>query len=314
MNAVRLLTAGLLLMLPAAAGGESPVATRARISAMSGDVAGARQFLKKYRDAAGVTPEYIEGLSWVSRGELAGKQFAAAEATAGEVRKLALTKLGMRRLDTDPNLPVALGAAIEVEAQAAAATGRRDQAVAFLRTEAEKWRGTSIVPRIRKNLNLLTLEGKPAPPLEGGRFVAGPPPRPLEQHRGHPVLLFFWAHWCSDCKNQIAIVRQLQAQYGPRGLEVIAPTRHYGYTAGGEDAPPEVETRYIQAVYQQFYSGLGKVETPLSEKNFESYGVSTTPTLALVDARGVVRMYNPGNADYAALAARVERLLREQRP
>ena len=277
---------------------------------MSGDTAGARKVLKQYRDALGVTPEYIEGLSWVARGELGAKQYAAAEATAGEVRTLALSKLTGRKLDAEPSLPMALGASIEVQAQAAKASGRRDQAVGFLRVEAEKWRGTSIVARIRKNLNLLTLEGKPAPALETSKVVAGPAARSLDQHRGHPVLLFFWAHWCSDCKAQLAVVRQLQAKYGPKGLEVIAPTQHYGYVAGGEDAPVDVETRYIQAVYQQFYASLGKVETPLSERNFESYGVSSTPTLALLDGRGIVRLYNPGNVSYEVLAAKVEAALK----
>ena len=286
------------------------VVYQARVASMSGDSAGARKVLKQYRDALGVTPEYIEGLSWVARGELGANQYAAAEATAGEVRTLVLAKLTGRKLDAEPSLPMALGASIEVQAQAAKATGRRDQAVGFLRAEAEKWRGTSIVARIRKNLNLLTLEGKSAPALETSKVVAGPPAKPLEQHRGHPVLLFFWAHWCSDCKNQLAVIRQLQAKYGPKGLEVIAPTQHYGYVAGGEDAPLDVETRYIQAVYQQFYASLGKVETPLSEKNFESYGVSSTPTLALVDGRGIVRMYNPGNVSYEVLAAKVEAALK----
>jgi thiol-disulfide isomerase/thioredoxin len=286
---------------------------QARLSSMSGDTDGARQVLKQYRDARGTTPEYVEGLSWVARGELAGKQFAAAEATAGEVRKLALSKLGARRLDAEPSLPTALGASIEVQALSAVASGRRDQAVAFLRQEAEKWHGTSIVARIRKNLNLLTLEGKPAPALETSKFLAGPPPRPLEQHRGHPVLLFFWAHWCSDCKNQIAVIRQLQQTYGPKGLEVVAPTQHYGYVAGGEDAPVDVETNYIKTVYQQFYSGLGNVETPLSEKNFDNYGVSTTPTLALVDGKGIVRMYAPGNVSYEGLSARIESVLRARK-
>ncbi len=310
MNRVRSLVPAALCAISALAATTPPIVYQAKLASMSGDTASARLVLKQYKDKLGVTPEYVEAYSWVARGELATKQFAAADAAAGEVRKLVLAKLGSRKLDADTSLPTALGASIEVQALAAKATGRRDQAVSFLRLEAEKWRGTSIVARIRKNLNLLTLEGKPAPPLEIGKSVAGPSPRPLEAHRGHPVLLFFWAHWCSDCKNQIAIVQELQRKYGPKGLEVIAPTQHYGYVAGGEDAPVDVETRYIQAIYQQYYFGLGKVETPLSEKNFENYGVSTTPTLALVDGRGIVRMYNPGNASYEALAAKVEAALK----
>ncbi len=48
------------------------------------------------------------------------------------------------------------------------------------------------------------------------------------------------------------------------------------------------------------------VEIPLSETNFARFGVSTTPTLVLVDPQGIVRLYNPGNASYELLAARIE--------
>jgi thiol-disulfide isomerase/thioredoxin len=267
----------------------------------NGDAGLARKVLTQYRSARGITPEYIEALSWVGRAEFASRDFKAAEQNAADVRQLCLDQLKARRLDAEPSLPTALGASIEIQAQLAAAQGRRDEAVSFLRAEALKWKATSILSRIQKNLNLLTLEGKPAPPLEGA---------PLTAHRGHPVLLFFWAHWCSDCKAEIAIVAQLEKTYGPKGLVVVAPTQHYGYIAGGADAAPDVETQYIKAVYNQYYAALGPIEVPLSEANFNTYGVSTTPTLVLVDAQSVVRLYNPGNLPYDALAQRIGRLLK----
>ena len=288
---------------------ESLIVYQVRIAAMSGDVPRARQTLDLYHKAAGNTPEYLECLSWVGRGELKSKNYAKAEETATEVRKLSLARLGKGRLDATPSLATALGASIEVQAQAAAATGRRDQAVAFLREEVARWKTTSIRPRIQKNLNLLSLEGKPAPPLEAAVGLTDRKPQPLAKHVGHPVLLFFWAHWCIDCKNQVAIVAELQHRYGARGLEVIAPTQHYGYVAGGEDAPPNVETAYMKAVHAQFYKALGNVEVPVSEENFGVYGVSSTPTLVLIDATGTVRLYNPGNATLNQLAAKIEPLL-----
>jgi len=186
--------------------------------------------------------------------------------------------------------------------------------VVFLQGELRRWHDTSIRPRIQKNLNLLTLEGKPAPPLEITQSVTGPKPQSLAQHRGHPVLLFFWAHWCSDCKQEIAIVQRLEQTYGKRGLVVVAPTRHYGYIAAGQDAPRDTETKYIKTVYAQYYAGLGPIEVPLSEENFANYGVSTTPTLVLVDARGIVRLYNPGALGYEQLAAKIAPLLAAPAP
>lgn len=277
--------------------------------ALAGDISHASEALRLYQKAKGETPEYLEGRSWIARGQLRAKQYQQAEETALDVYKRTIAKMGKAKIDSNASFATAIGASIEVQGQAAAALGRRDQGVAFLRAESAKWKGTSIVARIQKNLNLLSLEGKPAPPLGTAVSLTNRKAQPLAKHLGHPVLLFFWAHWCGDCKNEVAIVAQAQKTFGPRGFEVIAPTQHYGYVAGGEDASRDVETRYMKTVHRQFYSSLGDVEVPVSEDTFLQYGVSTTPTLVLLDATGTVRMYNPGALTYEQLAAKVEPLL-----
>ena len=156
-----------------------------------------------------------------------------------------------------------------------------------------------IVTRIRKNLLLLTLEGKPAPPLEN---VALP--------KGRPALLFFWAHWCGDCKNQSPVLARLKKEFGPKGLAFVAPTQKYGYVARGENATPEVELAYIEEVRKRSYAEVIEVPVPVNEENFRNYGASTTPTLVLVDRAGIVRMYHPGQMSYEDLRARVENVLR----
>jgi thiol-disulfide isomerase/thioredoxin len=276
----------------------------------AGNFAAAENNLNLYRAAKGVTPEYIEAFSWVGRADLAARNFGAAQKNAAEVRKLCAAELTRRKLDAEPHLPLALGAAIEVDAQALAAQNRRDEAILLLRADLQRWQSTSISTRIQKNINLLSLEGKPAPMLDVSQWIAGHKAAPLAAHRGHPVLLFLWAHWCPDCKAEIPIVEKLMAAYGPLGLVVVAPTQHYGYVAGGADAPPAVETRYIGEVFAKYYAGLGPVEIPLSEDNFRRFGVSTTPTLVLIDGNGIVRLYNPGAATYETLSSRIESVLR----
>jgi thiol-disulfide isomerase/thioredoxin len=295
------------LLTSALAFGASVFAAAVGQYAMAGDFRTANSFLKMYRDQRGMTPEYLEAYSWIGRGDLQVKQYQAALDNAVEVRELSLKQLAGRKLDSDPNLPMALGASIEVSAQALTHLGRRDEAMMFLNSELTKWKTTSINPRIQKNINLLTLEGKPAPPLDVTRGVIGPKPRPLSAHLGHPVLLFFWAHWCSDCKQEIPIIQHVQSAFKSRGLQVIAPTQHYGYVAGGQDATPAVETPYIVRVFNQYYSGLGNVETPLSEANFMRYGVSTTPTLVLINAAGKVTLYHPGAMTFAELSSAIAR-------
>lgn len=257
--------------------------------------------------AAGNNPEAAAALSWLARGELASRDYAQADRFASETRRMADAFLRTRKLDADPYLPTAVGAAIEVHAQVLAAEGRRAEALPYLQQQAKLFAGTSIVERIHKNLNLLGMEGKPAPPLDEANWL-GPKPRPLAALRGHVVLLFFWAHWCGDCKAEVAVIADLARRFGPR-LAVIGPTRYYGYIGSGEEAPPAVEKPYIDAVRRQFYAALPEMSAPLSAANFETYGASTTPTLVLIDPAGVVRYYHPGAAPEAELAARIQTLL-----
>jgi thiol-disulfide isomerase/thioredoxin len=270
----------------------------------------AERQVREYRTHAGVTPELAEAVSWIARGELDAKNYTRADAYAADTRKLSETLLQKRKLDAEPVLPIALGASIEVHAQALSAQGARSEAVAFLRDQAKLFAGTSIVERIRKNVNLLSLEGKPAPELDEGEWL-GSKPRALASLRGHPVLLFFWAHWCSDCKGEAPLIADLQRIYGPKGLVVIGPTKFFGYAANGEDAAPAVEKPYIEKVRLQFYGMLPNMPAPLSAANFQAYGASTVPTIVLVDSAGIVRLYHPGVMTESELAARIQAVLKQ---
>ena len=43
----------------------------------------------------------------------------------------------------------------------------------------------------------------------------------LEQYRGKPLLVNFWATWCEPCRDEYPMLNELAKQYGPRGLKVI---------------------------------------------------------------------------------------------
>lgn len=263
--------------------------------------------LKAYRASNGVSAEYLEASSWMARAALEAKQYDQATAYAKETEKLSSAQLKTRSLDADAHLPIALGAAIEVEAQALAARGDRTQAINVLRTALRTYGNTSIRARLQKNLNLLSFEGRPAPALHVGQFL-GSKPETLAQLKGSPVLLFFWAHWCVDCKAEAPIITELRSEFAPKGLQVIGPTQYYGYTAQEEHASQSTELAFIDAVRHRFYAGLLDMPVPISTYNFDAYGASTTPTLVLLDRTGKVAMYHPGALPYEQLKAEIEKV------
>jgi thiol-disulfide isomerase/thioredoxin len=272
------------------------------------DFATAERTVRNYQAEAGATPELAAALSWLARGALDARRFDQAEGYAEETRKLTLALMRGRMLDADPWLPTALGGSIEVHAQVLAARGERPEALAFLRQQLASYGTSSIGPRIRKNLNLLNLVGKPAPPLDAREWIGAQPPS-WTALRGHPVLLFFWAHWCPDCKANAAVIASVMKEFAPHGLKLIAPTMRYGYVARGADAPPDIEKAYIERVRQQFYPMLNGVPIPLAAGNFLEFGASTTPTLVLVDRNGIVRFYHPGAVGETELAAQLRKML-----
>ena len=265
-----------------------------RAAIAKNDFAGGERLLAAYRKEKGTTPEALEAMSWLGRGALAAKQLDKANAYAEQTYDLAIAALKTRRMDDEPRLPIAIGAAIEVRANVAAQQGKRADAVQFLQEELATYRATSIRARIQKNINLLSLEGKVAPAIETAEFLGTTKAAPLASLKGKPLVVFFWAHWCPDCKAMSPVLDTLRQKYGARGLTIVAPTQRYGYVAARKKAGAAEETAYIQQIRDQVYPWMAGDMVPVSEENFLNYGVSTTPTVVLVDRGGVVRTYHPG--------------------
>jgi thiol-disulfide isomerase/thioredoxin len=301
----RILLLSVLLTASAWAG----IVDDVRIALMQNNFSGAESALNSYRGRQGITAEYLEAYSWMARAALDARQYDQAAAYAKLTQTQAQELLKQRSLDAEPHLPLALGAALEVRAQVLAAQGQRTQAVALLQSALRTYGSTSIHDRLQKNLNLLSLQGKLSPALKAEQFLGAKLPLPAEL-KGEPVLLFFWAHWCADCKAEAPIITQLRSEYSAKGLRVIGPTRLYGYTAQVEHATPADELQYIDAVRRHFYSGLLDMPVPVSKYNFEIYGASTTPTLVLLDRAGKVAWYHPGAVPYAELRAEIEKVVR----
>lgn len=43
----------------------------------------------------------------------------------------------------------------------------------------------------------------------------------LEQYKGKPLLVTFWATWCEPCRDEYPMLNELAKQYAPQGLKVV---------------------------------------------------------------------------------------------
>jgi thiol-disulfide isomerase/thioredoxin len=287
-----------LSSLPAAAGDLVRV-VRSKISA--GDLATGIAAAEDYRRATGVDEEYLNAIGWLARG--------AEMLDRPELADLYVAELHREIPEEKEEYLTPYGAAIEVEGRLIAARQGRGSAIRYFERELARAKETSLRSRISKNINLLSLEGSQAPPIATSDFV-GRQPAPVASLDGKPKLIFFWAQWCGDCKAQAPSLARVWQKYRDKGLVVMAATRYYG-SVGEKDATPAEEKTEIARVWKEAYKGLEDAPVVIDTETMVRYGASATPSFALVDRKGIVRLYTPTRLSEAELSRGIDELLAE---
>ena len=141
------------------------------------------------------------------------------------------------------------------------AGGRPFEAKVVLRVAPVDWPKLPDPPRV----------GDKAPDLPSGLQAVRAAALPELKDRSH--LVFFWATWCGPCKRAVPEVLALAAS---RGLPVLA--------ISDEDA--DTVRQFLADRQEPFFA---EVAVDPMRKSFQSFGVSGTPTLLLVDPAGVIR-------------------------
>ena len=295
---------------PAAAPAPAPktIVNYVRDAIAEGDFRRAEQLARHDMSTIGPNPLAIEAFSWLGRGALAAKNYDAAMTFAARTYEMVEDQLKTRQLDAETHLPIALGAAIEVQALTLAAQNRRSEGLMLLQREIERFKGTSIIMRLNKNVNTLSLEGQPALSWSSTEYLGVKPPTAGEL-KGKPVILFLWAHWCGDCKKQGPILNALVEKYKSEGIVVIAPTQRFGYAEKRRPVGPAEELKYIEQVRDEFYPWMKSVSAPVSDEVYMRYGVSTTPTYVMIDRDGKVSTYLPGQPTSEQLEPLIQKII-----
>jgi peroxiredoxin len=131
--------------------------------------------------------------------------------------------------------------------------------------------------------------GAIAPPfaletLDGGQVA-------LDDLRGSPVVVNFWATWCGPCRVEMPDLQRLHEALGPHGLRVIGVNL---------DEPPETVTPWLDTLSITYTIALDRDGAVAS-----TYRLRGQPQTVIVSPDGIVAHILYGAASYEALHSAV---------
>ena len=118
----------------------------------------------------------------------------------------------------------------------------------------------------------------------------------LDELRGRPVILDFWATWCAPCRASMPHLSAMQGRYGTRGLVVVG--------LSVDDGTPQTVRRFAERLHLRFPVAMA------SEAMLDDYGpVRSIPTTIFIDRRGRIVRRVVGNVDEETLEGFIREIL-----
>lgn len=165
--------------------------------------------------------------------------------------------------------------------------GKEREALAYYKRVASGFGNTGVGTKAAGAVRRLESVGKKID-LEG-TTIEGQSFR-LSSLRGKPVVLHYWATWCEPCKQDMKLLRRLQASYQRAGLKIVGVN---------VDVTREMANDFLSATplpWTQLYDE-GSLE---ASRLANAFGVQTLPTMMLIDKEGKVVRHNVTGAELDA--------------
>lgn len=127
--------------------------------------------------------------------------------------------------------------------------------------------------------------GKPFE-LDFNDAITGRPVSLQRDYKGKVVVIVFWASWCPDCHVGTPKWKELYEKYRGRGVEFVGVSLDEPEASGGLTSLKAYVTAK-QIPWPQFYQG-NRFDSAFSQR----WGVSSTPTVFLLDTEGKLARIN----------------------
>ncbi len=175
-------------------------------------------------------------------------------------------------------------------------------------TKDEKSKAT-----LSKTLEQMDYFGKAAFPISAPTWLNSSPLK-LEEMKGKPVVVLFWAPWCTYCRALMPNIVKIYNENKDSGLTVIGYTRLYGsYRDDLGDKGKVTKEEEIENIKNHLARHNMQFPIAIAEEKSvsDSYKITGIPTMIFISKKGKINYIKIGGGNIPFIKDKIKTLLQE---